>query len=226
MWVFPQVGQAAVSLADSPGSELCLGRDPTCDVCIVSKQVSRRHATITRGPTGATRITDQGSSNGTRVNGRRVTTAALELGDVIRLGRWVGVVVPSASAFETLGPGLFGGATFQAALAPLRARAHSSVPVVLEGETGTGKETVARSLHAWSGRNGEFAVVNCSAVPGARVEAELFGRHSDAALAAEQQGLLLRVNGGTLMLEHIHALSLSVSQAARRLPARRGPRVW
>ena len=215
-WVFPEAGQAPVSLTWDGSSdqrrELCFGRDPTCDVCIVSKQVSRRHAVITQGSAGRARITDLESRNGTRVNGRRVATAELEAGDVIRLGGWVGVVTKSPSHFEELGPGLFGGATLQTALAALRARAESPVPVVIEGETGTGKETAAKSLHAWSGRTGSFVSVNCSAVPKARIEAELFGYEAGAFPGADQPspGQLRSAHGGTLVLDQIASLSLCV----------------
>ena len=211
VWVFPEVRQAPVNLTgDGQGPELSLGRDPTCDVCIVSKQVSRRHAVLRQGTAGRARITDLDSRNGTRVNGRRVAEADLEPGDVVRLGSWVGVVTSSPSAFDELGPGLLGGATLQAALAPLKARAQSSVPVVIEGETGTGKETVARSLHAWSGRKGGFAAVNCGAIPAARVEADLFGQDPHAFPDAGQPGLLHSMDGGTLMFDQVHSLPLAV----------------
>ncbi|HEY6728554.1 MAG TPA: sigma 54-interacting transcriptional regulator [Polyangiaceae bacterium] len=196
--------------ADADPRDLSLGRDPACDVCIASKQVSRRHAVITQGTTGRGRITDLESSNGTRVNGRRVATAELQRGDVIRLGSWVGVVTESPSPFEELGPGLFGGATLQAVLAPLKQGAQSSMPVVIEGESGTGKQTVARSLHAWSGRKGGFAAFDCGATPTARVEVELFGQPTDGFHDASLGGLLSGTASGTLMLNQVSALSLGV----------------
>lgn len=218
VWVFPEAGRAPVRLtSDGHARDLSLGRDPSCDVCILSKQVSRRHAVITQGTTERARITDLESRNGTRVNGRRVGTAELCRGDVVRLGSWVGVVTESPNPFAELGPGLFGGATLQTVLAPLKAGAQSSVPVVIEGETGTGKKTVARSLHAWSGRKGGFAVVDCSAIPMARVEAELFGQPTEAFPDTDPGALLSTTAGGTLMLDQVSALSLGVQ--ARLLEA-------
>ena len=205
VWVFPETERAPVDLswdgAQARARELSFGRDPTCDVCIASKQVSRRHAIVTHSTEPApaalvrTHITDLESRNGTRVNGRRVATADLERGDIIRLGGWVGVVTDTASRFEELAPGLFGGATLKAALAPLNDRARGSAPVAIEGETGAGKKTVARSLHAWSGRQGPFVVVDCNALPASRAEADLFAALHSAI-------------GGTLMLDQVASLPL------------------
>jgi len=207
VWVFPDGERAPVDLswegAQARGRELSFGRDPSCDVCIASKQVSRRHASVTH-TTGAepdallrTHITDLESRNGTRINGRRVASAELECGDVIRLGGWVGVVTDTPGRLEELAPGLFGGATLKAALAPLQARAQGSEPVAIEGETGAGKETVARSLHSWSGRRAPFVVVDCPALPASRAEAELFAALHSAI-------------GGTLMLGQVSSLPLAL----------------
>ena len=207
VWVFPETERPPIDLswesAQARAHELSFGRDPTCDVCIASKQVSRRHAIVTHstGPAPSvlvrTHITDLESRNGTRVNGRRVANADLESGDVIRLGGWVGVVTDTPSRLEELAPGLFGGATLRNALAPLKARAQSLVPVAIEGETGSGKETVARSLHSWSGRQGPFVSVDCNAMPATRAETELFDALRSAA-------------GGTLMLDQISSLPLAL----------------
>lgn len=87
------------------------------------------------------------------------------------------------------------------------AETHSLTPVVIEGETGTGKQTVARSLHAWSGRNGALAVVACRA-PSTRIELQLFGEPIETFLESEPQPLLSKTAGGTLVLEEVTALSL------------------
>lgn len=207
MWVFPETERAPIDLswesAQARGHELSFGRDPTCDVCIASKQVSRRHAIVTHSKEPATgvlvrtHITDLQSRNGTRVNGRRVANADLQCGDVIRLGGWVGVVSDTPSRLEELAPGLFGGATLRDALAPLKARAQSLGPVAIEGETGSGKESVARSLHSWSGRHGAFVVVDCNAITTTRAETDLFDSLRSAA-------------AGTLMLDQISSLPLAL----------------
>lgn len=90
------------------------------------------------------------------------------------------------------------------------------VPILLHGETGTGKELLARFAHQVSGRSGEFVAVNCAALPGELFEAELFGYASGAFSGARREGspgLLLSADGGTLLLDEIRDLPLQ-SQAA------------
>ena len=158
LWLFPR-SSAPVALRGERKRELTIGRDEASDVCLTGNDVSRRHAILhvdprsPGSPGSSVRIADLGSRNGVRVNGRPVSEAQIGVGDVVRLGGWVGVVAASAGEFTQIAPGLWGGATLQAALAPLRTAADSDLPIVLEGETGTGKELATRALHRWSGRD-------------------------------------------------------------------------
>ncbi len=83
-------------------------------------------------------------------------------------------------------------------------------PVLITGETGTGKEVLARMIHEWSGRAGEFVPVNCAAISIARIEYELFGcRKGGGSMAAEDHpGAVRRAAGGTLLLDEIGEFSL------------------
>ncbi|MBC7910353.1 MAG: sigma 54-interacting transcriptional regulator [Pyrinomonadaceae bacterium] len=83
-------------------------------------------------------------------------------------------------------------------------------PVLISGETGTGKEEMARLIHEWSGRAGEFVIVNCASLTGLSVEAHLFGyqQGSFAGATQLQPGAARRAIGGTLLLDEIAALSL------------------
>ena len=84
--------------------------------------------------------------------------------------------------------------------------ARISVPVHIRGETGTGKELLARHAHAASGRTGEFVAVNCAALPETLIESELFGYRSGAFTGASRDGavgLVQRADGGTLFLDEI-----------------------
>lgn len=216
-WVFPG-GGATPALFDRP--RLVIGRDAECEIRLPLPSVSRRHTEIYRdGPVFA--LKDLDSRNGTFLNGARVSHAALALGDVLRIGERVGLIVeePAEGHLDELAPDLFGGRTLSAAVEPARRAASSSLPLVLVGETGTGKERVARALHAWSGRPGPFQAVNCAALPENLVEAELFGHAKGAFTGATQQsaGRFRAAHGGTLLLDEVAELPLQVQPKLLRL---------
>ncbi|MBK5124390.1 sigma-54-dependent Fis family transcriptional regulator [Burkholderia sp. R-69980] len=97
--------------------------------------------------------------------------------------------------------------------------ARCDVPVLIEGETGTGKELAAREVH-YSGSKGDgpFVPVNCGAIPDALVESELFGHKRGAFTGAnvEQMGLVAHARGGTLFLDEVDALSLTAQVSLLR----------
>ncbi len=95
------------------------------------------------------------------------------------------------------------------ALGHLETAAHSELPVLLIGETGTGKDLLAKHYHRHSGRKGEFVAVNCAAFPETLLESELFGYRKGAftGASADKQGLFHRANGGTFFLDEIGELS-------------------
>lgn len=89
--------------------------------------------------------------------------------------------------------------------------AKTTLPIVIRGETGTGKEVVARALHQWSGREtGPFVSVNCAAIPENLVESELFGHVKGAFSGAlkDRPGRFVAANGGTLFLDEIGDMPL------------------
>jgi transcriptional regulator with PAS, ATPase and Fis domain len=182
-----------------------VGRDDSCDTVLPGDQISRRHAEFRiDGPVLAVR--DLESRNGVYVNGVRRADFALEPGDAVRCGEWIGIVVagPGPDNLEEIAPGWYGGATLAAAVEPARG-AGAELPIVIQGETGTGKEGMARAIHAWSRRAGPFVPVNCAALPSHLVESELFGYRKGAFTGADRAspGLFRAADGGTLFLDEI-----------------------
>lgn len=214
-WVFPTIDGEVTRIG---GQSVVLGRGEDCDVTLAGTETSRHHAEIVRdGPIIV--VNDLGSTNGVHVNGSRVQRAPISKGDVMRLGDWVGVVVgvdvrseASAPAFGREAERLYVGPALRAALVHARDAACSDLPVVLEGETGTGKERVARAIHAWSGRAGPFVALNCAAMPEAIAEAELFGYRRGAFTGADRAspGHFRSAEGGTLLLDEIADLPVAV----------------
>jgi transcriptional regulator with AAA-type ATPase domain len=200
LWIFPRYGRVT-----APEHRCVVGRAESCEVQLDGLKISREHAELT--PVGpAFGVRDLGSRNGLWVNGQRVEAAALMNGDVLRLGEWVGCVVPGLTSdvsFGEIAPGLLAGPRMAAVLAPARKLVEKGVPLVLHGATGTGKERVARALHAWSGRPGEYVGVNCAAIPSDLAEAELFGHTKGAFTGAERArlGYFRQADRGTLLLD-------------------------
>jgi two-component system, NtrC family, response regulator AtoC len=97
--------------------------------------------------------------------------------------------------------------------------ATSVLPVVVNGETGTGKELVARALHQQSGRRGPLKSVNCAALPATLLEATLFGHEKGAFTGADRarDGLFEQANGGTAFLDEIGELAPAAQAALLRV---------
>ncbi len=179
--------------------------------------VSRLHLRVDcDGPD--VRVRDLGSRNGTFVNGRRVEEAALAGGDVVRIGDAFFVYVDRDASEHARFPlngdplpaaprveGLVGGLSMARVAREIEMVAPSSAAVLVLGETGTGKELVARAVHARSGRRGPFVPVNCAALPSSLVESELFGhvRGAFTGAGADHPGLFRMAEGGTLFLDEI-----------------------
>ena len=220
VWVFPRTGLPPVALHAPGDFELVLGRDPAAAIRLDGNDVSRRHAAIKRiAPDPIPFIVDLDSRNGVRVNGRAVTSAPLGRGDVVRVGGWVGVIASAPGQFGEIGPGLLGGTVLRIAVAPLRQAAESNLTIILEGETGTGKEIVARSVHAWSQRSGPLVAVNCAALPEALAEGELFGYRRGAFTGADRAspGFFRSAQGGTLLLDEVSDLPLPLQAKLLRV---------
>ena len=203
--------------------EHTFGRDLGCDTVLPGEEVSRLHARVVfQGLVPALR--DCGSSNGLFVNGQRVQETGLTPGQVVRIGAWVGLIQyldrqAEPVTLRQIIPGWFGGELLCARVEPLRRVASSDLPVVIEGETGSGKEGAARAVHAFSGRCGPFVAVDCGALAVQLSEALLFGHKKGAFTGANQAGLgyLRAAHGGTLFLDEV--LNLDLATQAKLLRA-------
>jgi transcriptional regulator of acetoin/glycerol metabolism len=94
-----------------------------------------------------------------------------------------------------------------------------SIPILISGETGTGKEMLARYVHQFSGRRGRFVAVNCAAVPESLIESELFGYREGAFTGARSggaEGLVLQADGGTLFLDEIGDMPMNLQPVLLR----------
>ena len=217
-WLFPKTDGPMLPLLAQRGAEAFIGRDEDCAVVLSGPDVSRRHAVVrVEGPHHV--LVDLQSRNGTWVNGRRIDSVVLAPSDVVRVGGWVGLVTRESGPFGTLAPGVFGGQRLRDVLTPIELLAHSDLPIILEGETGTGKELIARAIHEWSGRSGPFVAVNCAALPEALAEGELFGYRRGAFTGAEQASLghFRAAQGGTLLLDEVCDLPLGLQAKLLRV---------
>ena len=188
-----------------------VGAHPSNDVALEDRFVSAFHFRLHEAE-GRWRVKDLGSTNGTWVDGLRVSDAELCEGARLRAGAQELLVDREHQRMTASLPGLL---ARDPALAPvlelLRRAAPSQVPVMLLGETGTGKEVAARAVHELSPRGqGPFVPVNCGAIPRELAEAELFGHEKGAFTGAvtSAPGAFGAADGGTLFLDEIGDLPL------------------
>ncbi len=184
--------------------------------------MSAAHARLRRGAEGFF-AEDCGSTNGTFVNGEPVAERGLADGDVLEMGHTHflfradapqrATAAAAHPALATVSPAL------AAELASVLAIARSLLPVVIGGETGTGKELLARALHELSGRRGAFVAINCAAIADTLLESELFGHRKGAFTGAVEtrSGLVRAADRGTLFLDEVADLSPAAQAALLRV---------
>ena len=196
-------------------SRIRFGRAPSdeVDVVVDDHKISRCHATFARAGLVVS-LRDEKSSNGTFVNGRPVEHGAsvvLRPDDIVRMGGTLFHLALGTLPAGPTDPALLGRArAFLEAVARAERFAASAVPVLILGETGTGKDVLARYLHRKSGRSGEYVAVNCATLPQDLAEAALFGHRKGAFTGAttDQVGFFAQAERGTLFLDEIGELPL------------------
>ena len=193
-----------VALAERP---MRVGSAPENDLVLTDRYVSKHHCRLSRRG-GVVWVEDLNSLNGTWVDGVRV-----ERGQLAARGR----VVVGETALELLAPGGRGRRwglvgehpAMERLFRQIQRLASSRSPVLILGETGTGKELVARAIHEASPAHlGPFEAINCGAIPRDLAESEFFGhaRGAFTGAARAHSGAFERADGGTLFLDEIGEL--------------------
>ncbi len=208
----------AVLLEDTP---ITIGRagHAAGPLALEDSELSRAHALVEREAASDTFwLRDLGSRNGTFVNGEPQAKAGLLDQDVIRVGATLLVyeraeLGPDAALSPADEPPLHGRSlAMQRARGEVARVAGRELPVLVLGESGSGKELVARALHERSGRAGALVAVNCGALPPDLVESELFGHVAGAFTGAQKasEGLFVAAAGGTIFLDEIGEMPAAV----------------
>jgi len=191
---------------------MMLGSRPTCDIVLDDPYVSGVHCALERHEDGLM-VRDRGSKNGTFLNGTAVEAGLLRPGSVLTVGRTALVAIAEGgrgqrTAYEQLrGSDL----RFRAAVDQAIRVAATEHSVLILGETGTGKDLVARAIHEASLRSAQpFVAVNCGAIPRDLIGSELFGHDRGAftGAVADRDGYFVQADGGTLFLDELGELPL------------------
>ena len=201
------------------GDRLLIGKAGGSDVVLAHQTVSRTHCEIVREGRGYL-LRDLGSTNGTLLDGAEIREAFLRPGAVLTVGEIELKVRTFAERIEVLpserehfGPVVGRSQPMREIFGLLERLAPSDATVLLGGETGTGKDAMARAIHQASRRSERpFVVVDCGAVVASLVESELFGHEKGAFTGATErrQGAFEIAHGGTLFLDEIGELPLDL----------------
>jgi transcriptional regulator with PAS, ATPase and Fis domain len=200
---------------EAAGTSVRIGTSPENDLVLTDETVSRRHCEVMLTERGI-RVTDAGSTNGVLVGKSWVDDATYSGAVALELGDTVISIVPLTETVdrEQLDANGFGdllgrSSKMRELFADLARIAGTDLSLLIEGETGTGKELVAESLHNASRRaEGPFVVFDCSAIAPTLAESELFGHERGAftGAIAPRMGVFEQANGGTIFLDELGEL--------------------
>jgi DNA-binding NtrC family response regulator len=203
------------------GERVGVGTSPANELTLTDPTVSHYHLEL-RCEDGVL-VKDLGSRNGTFVGDVRVNEAVVPIGTRIRVGRTVLVLLDATIATPDTPlpppdvPGVVAASpTMQEIGRTVERLAPSNVSVLIQGETGTGKELVARAIHDLSPRaKRPFIVVDPGALPATLIASQLFGHERGAFTGAEkrQEGAFELAHGGSIFLDEIGELPLAVQPA-------------
>ena len=209
-------GKDTGAWAEAAGTAVRIGTSPTNDLVLTDDSVSRQHCEIEPCSPGV-RIRDMGSTNGVTIGAYRLFDATvpldvrLTLGDTEIVVQAMGETVDREQAETDQFASVLGrSARMRELFADLGRVAPTDYTVLIEGETGTGKDLVAEAIHRASPRSeGPFVVFDAAAVAPSLVESELFGHERGAFTGANtaRAGVFEQAHGGTIFLDELGELS-------------------
>lgn len=202
-----------------------IGTAPDNDIILKDRTVSRHHAEIRMTPQGLS-LRDLGSTNGTYVNKLQVTEAFLEPGTECMMGYSCLAIQQKTqerpieiTQADRLGPLVGATPQMRELYGLIRAVAPTPVTVHITGESGSGKELVARTLHELSGRGGPLVVFDASVTDPEMVRNDLFGHVKGAftGAAGSRDGAFRQAHEGTLFIDEIGELPLDLQPRLLRV---------
>jgi transcriptional regulator with PAS, ATPase and Fis domain len=203
-----------------------VGSGSAADLRLSDPSVSREHVRISLGPDGV-RFRDEGSKNGTFIGAARIHDVTLTADATITVGTTTlsvtiakGGLDLALSDSDRFGDALGTSTAMRHLFARLERAAQSELTILLEGESGVGKDVLARAIHDKSARRGgPFVVADCSAFPEHLIESELFGHEKGAFTGADRarRGVFEEASGGTLFLDEIGELPLELQPKLLRV---------
>lgn len=208
------------------GEVIRVGKGSENNLVVSDETVSRTHFEIVRDARGYL-LRDLGSTNGTFLDGAEIREAYIRAGSVIAAGAAELKFSPFEeriqifpSEKEQLGEMVARSLPMRQIFGLVDRIAPTDATVLIEGETGTGKDVIARTLHALSKRKDKpFVVVDCGAVSGTLIESELFGHEKGAFTGANSRrlGAFEFASGGTVFLDELGELSLDLQPKLLRV---------
>jgi transcriptional regulator with PAS, ATPase and Fis domain len=215
---------------ETAGMPVRIGTASDNDIVLTDDTVSRRHAEFEPTPLGM-RVRDVESTNGIVIGGIRIRDAFIPGDFQVALGeswisaQWLGETVDKEQVpGDRFGDALGRSARMRELFADLERIANTDVTLLLEGETGTGKDLIAESIHGSSQRaGGPFVVFDCGAVAPTVIESELFGHERGAFTGAHSThvGVFEQAEGGTLFMDEIGELPLDLQPKLLRVLEKR-----
>ncbi len=229
-----QVGNAKYELVVTGGPDeskriaigekvIRIGRSSRSDLPLSDKTVSNLHLELESGSAGV-HVRDMGSTNGTRVDGQKIQSLTVEVGSEIQIGNTTLKIFIEETTSPMASPSLGGlvgqSPKMQEVYKWIRKGAKGDVAILIQGETGCGKEVVAQEIHRLSDRSeGPLITIDCSAIPKDLIESELFGHEKGSFTGAtgKRKGAFELAQGGTIFLDEIGELPLEMQPKLLRV---------